>query len=144
MQYKIYTDGSYNYKTNECSFGYIVIDKFDKIKYQYRHTQKESTGLRNVYAELKAIMYAVKFARQKKIKAEIYTDFEGALKVLNSSNMKFNRKYKCFVNSYKDLMFKSAKFYSLHRIKSKDGYNYFIDNVLKYQTGESGKIMKLA
>ena len=71
--YSVYTDGSYNFKTNNYAYAYIFV-KDDNIKYSYVYKRFDNTRLRNIAAELKAVMLAVKMARQLRIKANIYYD----------------------------------------------------------------------
>jgi ribonuclease HI len=142
---KIYTDGSYNPITKECRYGYIVIDKDNNIIYQYVNKRKENTGLGNTYAELKAVMMAIKFISKKKGEAQIYSDYK-VENIIYTNKDKYKTKHDSFLHGFKTFMRHTNKYYKLNYVKghSDDIFNKYIDKLLKRQTENFGIIIKVS
>jgi len=144
--YNVYTDGSYMPESKKCYYGYIFVDKkTNLIEYKYVNHDTENTGLGCLYSELKAIIYAIKLAKQLNIKINIFTDCENALYFnLINKKQKYINKYSGFINYFIEFLNKNKKHYALNWVKghSSDEYNNYIDKMLKKYNEEYGKIIK--
>lgn len=126
---EFYVDGSY--KDNRVCYGFIFI-KNGRIKNKYYHVVEDNLGLTSCYAELKAVMSAVKMAKQMGIKAKIFYDFSGSMDIIKSDNASHNSKYSSFLMTYKQFMVKNRGHYELIKVKahSKDQFNLYIDKIV--------------
>lgn len=113
-----YTDGSYDVNTKKCSYGYIIFNNRGEAKYKYSHMIQDNTGLHNVMGELKAVMMAVKMARQLRVKMDIYYDFTGVESLLLLKKTYKDRKHSSFINSYIQFMQENRFYYTLKYINS--------------------------
>jgi ribonuclease HI len=140
---EVYTDGSYNPLTNKCTYGYIFVDN-DIIRYQYKNTNNDGIGLRNEYAELKAIILAIKKAKRLNIKITLYTDYLSASDILAKDKMRYSNTYNGFRKRFKDFMGIHKELYELRYIKghSNNKYNNFVDKLCKHEG--NGRIEELA
>jgi len=145
-QYNVYTDGSYIPETKLCSYGYIFVDNEEKIKYQYKMSSIDNTGLKSMYAEMKAIMYAVKLGRKMKVIMKIYTDCQTIINILNKGNTKkYLSKYSSFISEFVKFMKKHKNNYLIEWVKghSKNVYNNYIDKILRNSDLELGVLKKV-
>jgi len=145
-QYNVYTDGSYIPETKQCSYGYIFVDNDEKIKYQYKMFAIDNTGLKSMYAEMKAIMYAVKTGSRMKVLMKIYTDCKTIINILNSKGKKkYSSKYSSFIYEFIKFMEKYKNNYLIEWVRghSKNIYNNYIDKILKNNDIKPGVLKKV-
>lgn len=143
----IYTDGSY--KDNKICYGFIAV-KNGNIINKYYHIKEDYTGLNNVVAELKAVMLAVKFARQKNEKVNIFTDLKACIDFLQIEKPKYSIEYSSFINNYKIFMKNNSQYYNLIKVKghSTNKYNkeihYLVYGAINGKSSlESGKLERI-
>ena len=112
-QYCAYTDCSYDIATGKCSYGYIIYNDLGELKCNYNSIETDTTGLANVYGELKAVMAAVEIGLQLGEKIQIYFDFNGVKYFLKNAKKKPNRIHHPFLKSYVSFMNINREHYEL-------------------------------
>lgn len=77
----IYVDGSYHIDTKEFSYGMVVLNKGQVLRYNQKYTDPELATMRNVAGEIKGAEAAMRYALEHQIEAiAIYHDYEGIAK----------------------------------------------------------------
>lgn len=133
---KAYVDGSYNEKTNEYSFGVVLLHEGKEIYFKKSFPEDELSSMRNVAGEIKGAGFIVLYCLNRGIKKlVIYHDYEGISKWYQNewkANLYGTKKYQEFANSVSndiDVSFVKVKGHS------NDHYNDLADKLAKEALG---------
>ena len=78
---KAYVDGSYNEKTNEYSFGVVLLHEGKEIHFKKSFPPDELSSMRNVAGEIKGAGFIIMYCLNRGIKKlAVYHDYEGISK----------------------------------------------------------------
>lgn len=128
-----YIDGSYSESKKLFSYaGIVFLENGKKIKFSYADSDSTLIGFRNVAGEIKAAMYVIDLALEKKAKSiDIYYDYSGienwAKKIWKANNF-FTKSYVDYIEDVKlkiDIHFKKVKSHSGNK------YNEEVDLLAK-------------
>lgn len=129
---EIYVDGSYNSKTNEFSYGMIVLRDGKEFKFAQKFSDKELATMNNVAGEIKGAEAAMRYAVENSLyNIIIYHDYEGIAKWCLGewkTNKKGTKAYKAYYDSIKDKV--SIKFIKVTG-HSNNKYNDIADELAK-------------
>lgn len=101
-----YVDGSYNSETNEFSYGMVILQNGEELKFAEKYEDKELATMHNVAGEIKGAEAAMKYAVDKGLtNITIYHDYEGIAKWCLGewkTNKDGTKAYKEYYESIKD------------------------------------------
>lgn len=131
-----YVDGSYNKKTNEFSYGMIVLRDGQEYRFCEKFDDKELALMHNVAGEIKGAEAAMRYAVEQSLTGiTIYHDYAGISKWCLGewkTNKDGTKAYKAFYDSIKDQV-------DIHFVKvaghSNDKYNDIADELAKQALG---------
>ena len=133
---KAYVDGSYNEKTNEYSFGVVLLHEGKEIHFKKSFPPDELSSMRNVAGEIKGAGFIIMYCLNRGIKKlAVYHDYEGISKWYQNewkANLYGTKKYQEFANSVADdidVTFVKVKGHS------NDHYNDLADKLAKEAVG---------
>ena len=133
---KAYVDGSFNEKTNEYSFGVVLLHEGQEIHFKKSFPQDELSSMRNVAGEIKGagfiILYCLNIGIKKLV---VYHDYEGVSKWYQNewkANLYGTKKYQEFANQVCDEIDVSFVKVKGH---SNDHYNDLADRLAKDALG---------
>lgn len=133
---KAYVDGSYNEKTNEYSFGVVLLHEGKEMYFKKSFPEDELSSMRNVAGEIKGAGFIVMYCLNRGIKKlVIYHDYEGISKWYQNewkANLYGTKKYQEFANTVSsdiDVSFVKVKGHS------NDHYNDLADKLAKEALG---------
>lgn len=133
---EFYIDGSYNVKTNEYSFGGVLLLNGCCYSFKKKYSADEFSQFRNVSGEIKGSAYVINYAINKGYKEiNLYYDYQGIenwyIGKWNANN-ELTIKYKEFANDAKNKI--KVNF---HKIKSHTNnlYNDMADRLAKEALG---------
>lgn len=140
--YKLYTDGSSDYKLGEYSSAFIILDNEDNVVYyDYFKGNKESfIKYNNVSGEVMACLYGMKSCVDLGIPSVVvHYDYIGLEKWFNGSWMARNPLSQVYIQSMRGLMLKCDP--NFHKVKGHDGYLYneLCDYLAKHALGKKYK-----
>ena len=103
-----YVDGSYNSRTNEFSYGMIVLQNGEELKFAEKYNDKELASMHNVAGEIKGAEAAMRYAVENSLeRIIIYHDYEGISKWCLGewkANKEATRAYKEYYDNVKKLV----------------------------------------
>ncbi len=131
-----YVDGSYNATTKEFSYGMVILDGREELKFSKKVDMPQLASMRNVAGEIKGSEAAMQYAFDNGYsKITIYYDYEGIEKWclgLWKTNKEGTREYKAFYD-------KISKKVEVNFVKvkghSNDHYNDMVDELAKQAIG---------
>lgn len=131
-----YVDGSYNPETNEFSYGMIILQNGEELKYAEKYDNQELAFMHNVAGEIKGAEAAIRYAVQNSLESIIiYHDYEGIAKWCLGewkANKKGTKAYKEYYDSVKDQVAISFVKVAGH---SNNKYNDIADELAKQALG---------
>ena len=133
---KAYVDGSFNEKTNEYSFGVVLLHEGQEIHFKKSFPQDELSSMRNVAGEIKGAGFIILYCLNRGIKKlVVYHDYEGISKWYQNewkANLYGTKKYQEFANQVCDEIDVSFVKVKGH---SNDHYNDLADRLAKDALG---------
>ena len=133
---KAYVDGSFNEKTNEYSFGVVLLHEGQEIHFKKSFPQDELSSMRNVAGEIKGAGFIILYCLNRGIKkVVVYHDYEGVSKWYQNewkANLYGTKKYQEFANQVCDEIDVSFVKVKGH---SNDHYNDLADRLAKDALG---------
>lgn len=133
---KAYVDGSYNSGTNEFSYGMIVLQNGEELKFAEKYDDKELAVMHNVAGEIKGAEAAMRYAVENSLESIIiYHDYEGIAKWCLGewkANKEGTKAYKEYYESIKDKVSISFIKVTGH---SNNKYNDIADELAKQALG---------
>ena len=142
-----YVDGSYNSRTNEYSYGMIILRNGEELKYAEKYADKEMASMHNVAGEIKGAEAAMRYAVENSLKEIIiYHDYEGISKWCLGewkANKEETKAYKGYYDSVKnkvDITFVKVAGHSNNK------YNDIADELAKQALGiiEAKHVIKMS
>lgn len=142
-----YVDGSYNSRTNEYSYGMIILRNGEELKYAEKYADKEMASMHNVAGEIKGAEAAMRYAVENSLKEIIiYHDYEGISKLCLGewkANKEETKAYKGYYDSVKnkvDITFVKVAGHSNNK------YNDIADELAKQVLGiiEAKHVIKMS
>lgn len=139
IQYKrptAYIDGSYNEKTQEYSFGAVLLIHNQELTFQKKYEPDEFSSSRNVAGEIKGAGFIIQYAIHHQLKElDLYYDYEGIEKWYTGAwkaNSLIAKKYVEFREKVKDEII-----VYFHKVKShtNNKYNDMVDALAKEALG---------
>lgn len=131
-----YVDGSFNVKTNEFSYGVVLLVDEEEKYFNDSFSDEELASMRNVAGEIFGARFAMEYAVANDYKdIEIYFDYEGIEKWavgLWKTNKNGTVEYKKYYDSIKDIL--NVKFIKV-KGHSGDKYNDLADRLAKDAIG---------
>ena len=131
-----YVDGSYNSRTNEFSYGMIVLQNGEELKFAEKYNDKELASMHNVAGEIKGAEAAMRYAVENSLeRIIIYHDYEGISKWCLGewkANKEATRAYKEYYDNVKKLVDISFVKVAGH---SNNKYNDIADELAKQALG---------
>ncbi len=133
---RAYVDGSFNVKTNEYSFGAVLLIDGQEIHFKKKFDDEEYAAMRNVSGEIKGAAFIINYLINKGIKeVSVYYDYEGIEKWYTGkwkTNSEATRRYVEFA-------LKAKKQIKVNFVKvkshSNDKYNDLADRLAKDALG---------
>ena len=129
---KAYVDGSFNEKTNEYSFGVVLLIDGKEMHFKKNFASDELSTMRNVAGEIKGAGFIILYCLNRGInKLVIYHDYEGISKWYQNewkANLYGTKKYQEFANEVCDKIDVSFVKVKGH---SNDHYNDLADKLAK-------------
>lgn len=126
MNYKIYSDGSYNIQKKVASWAFLVILNNQVIHKNKGILDGEINSMRNVAGELRAITEAIEYCKHKKIIADFYVDFVGVkawcADIWGDKPWRANN---CHTQQYRDFIFKNKQYIKSINLVEAHGTDYF-------------------
>ena len=133
---KAYVDGSFNEKTNEYSFGAVLLINGFEYHFKKSFPPDELSSMRNVAGEIKGAGFIIQYCLNHGIaKLELYHDYEGIAKWYQNewkANLFGTKKYQEFANKVKNDI--DVKFIKV-KSHSNDKYNDLADQLAKEALG---------
>lgn len=142
-----YVDGSYNSRTNEFSYGMIILRNGEELKYAEKYADKEMASMHNVAGEIKGAEAAMRYAVENSLKEIIiYHDYEGIAKwclgewKANKEGTKAYKEYYDSVKNKVDITFVKVAGHSNNK------YNDIADELAKQVLGiiEAKHVIKIS
>lgn len=131
-----YVDGSYNSETNEFSYGMIILQNGEELKFAEKYDNKELALMHNVAGEIKGAEAAIRYAVENSLESIIiYHDYEGIAKWCLGewkANKEGTKAYKEYYESVKDKVSISFVKVTGH---SNNKYNDIADELAKQALG---------
>ncbi|MEY8392381.1 ribonuclease H family protein [Lachnospiraceae bacterium 45-W7] len=135
-----YVDGSYNSETNEFSYGMIILQNGEELKFAEKYDDKELAAMHNVAGEIKGAEAAMRYAVENSLAGIIiYHDYEGIAKWCLGewkANKEGTKAYKEYYESVKDKVSISFIKVTGH---SNNKYNDIADELAKQALGIVGE-----
>ena len=133
-----YVDGSYNVANNQFSYGMVLLDGEQELKFQQFFIDKELASMRNVAGEIKGAESAMRYAVEQGFhKLYIYHDYEGIAKWCLGewkTNKEGTKAYKAYFDSIRDKLQVEFVKVAAH---TGDKYNEMADKLAKEVLGIS-------
>lgn len=131
-----YIDGSFNVKTNEYSFGAVLLTPTKEYKFKKKYESDEYSKYRNVAGEVKGAGFIIQYAINHDIKElDVYYDYEG-IRSWYVGDWKANTP---LTQTYRKFASESANLITVNFIKvkshSNDKYNDIADQLAKDALG---------
>ena len=133
-----YVDGSYNVANNQFSYGIVLLDGEQELKFQQFFIDEELASMRNVAGEIKGAEAAMRYAVEQGFhKLYIYHDYEGIAKWCQGewkTNKEGTKAYKAYFDSIRDKLQVVFVKVAAH---TGDKYNEMADKLAKEALGIS-------
>lgn len=133
-----YVDGSYNVENNQFSYGMVLLDGEQELKFQQFFIDEELASMRNVAGEIKGAEAAMRYAVEQGFgKLYIYHDYEGIAKWCQGAwktNKEGTKAYKAYFDSIQDKLQVVFVKVAAH---TGDKYNEMADKLAKEALGIS-------
>ncbi len=133
-----YVDGSYNVANNQFSYGMVLLDGEQELKFQQFFIDEELASMRNVAGEIKGAEAAMRYAVEQGFhKLYIYHDYEGIAKWCQGewkTNKEGTKAYKAYFDSIWDKLQVEFVKVAAH---TGDKYNEMADKLAKEALGIS-------
>ena len=133
-----YVDGSYNVENNQFSYGMVLLDGEQELKFQQFFIDEELASMRNVAGEIKGAEAAMRYAVEQGFgKLYIYHDYEGIAKWCQGAwktNKEGTKAYKAYFDSIRDKLQVVFVKVAAH---TGDKYNEMADKLAKEALGIS-------
>lgn len=133
-----YVDGSYNVANNQFSYGMVLLDGEQELKFQQFFIDEELASMRNVAGEIKGAEAAMRYAVEQGFqKLYIYHDYEGIAKWCLGewkTNKEGTKAYKAYFDSIRDKLQVVFVKVAAH---TGDKYNEMADKLAKEALGIS-------
>lgn len=133
-----YVDGSYNVENNQFSYGMVLLDGEQELKFQQFFINEELASMRNVAGEIKGAEAAMRYAVEQGFgKLYIYHDYEGIAKWCLGewkTNKEGTKAYKAYFDSIRDKLQVEFVKVAAH---TGDKYNEMADKLAKEALGIS-------
>ena len=133
---KAYVDGSFNEKTNEYSFGVVLLINGQEMHFKKNFPADELSSMRNVAGEIKGAGFIILYCLNRGInKLAVYHDYEGISKWYQNewkANLYGTKKYQEFANEVCDKI--DVTFIKV-KGHSNDHYNDLADKLAKEALG---------
>ena len=133
-----YVDGSYNVANNQFSYGIVLLDGEQELKFQQFFIDEELASMRNVAGEIKGAEAAMRYAVEQGFqKLYIYHDYEGIAKWCQGAwktNKEGTKAYKAYFDSIRDKLQVVFVKVAAH---TGDKYNEMADKLAKEALGIS-------
>lgn len=133
-----YVDGSYNVANNQFSYGMVLLDGEQELKFQQFFIDEELASMRNVAGEIKGAEAAMRYAVEQGFhKLYIYHDYEGIAKWCQGewkTNKEGTKAYKAYFDSIRDKLQVVFVKVAAH---TGDKYNEMADKLAKEALGIS-------
>ena len=133
-----YVDGSYNVANNQFSYGMVLLDGEQELKFQQFFIDEELASMRNVAGEIKGAEAAMRYAVEQGFhKLYIYHDYEGIAKWCQGewkTNKEGTKAYKAYFDSIRDKLQVQFVKVAAH---TGDKYNEMADKLAKEALGIS-------
>lgn len=133
-----YVDGSYNVENNQFSYGMVLLDGEQELKFQQFFIDEELASMRNVAGEVKGAEAAMRYAVEQGFgKLYIYHDYEGIAKWCQGAwktNKEGTKAYKAYFDSIRDKLQVVFVKVAAH---TGDKYNEMADKLAKEALGIS-------
>ena len=140
LSVEAYVDGSYNPETNEFSYGMIILQNGEELKFAEKYDNKELAVMHNVAGEIKGAEAAIRYAVVNSLESIIiYHDYEGIAKWCLGewkTNKEGTKAYKEYYESVKDKVSISFVKVTGH---SNNKYNDIADELAKQALGITDK-----
>ncbi len=131
-----YVDGSYNVANNQFSYGMVLLDGEQELKFQQFFIDEELASMRNVAGEIKGAEAAMRYAVEQGFhKLYIYHDYEGIAKWCQGewkTNKEGTKAYKAYFDSIRDKLQVVFVKVAAH---TGDKYNEIADKLAKEALG---------
>ena len=131
-----YVDGSYNVANNQFSYGIVLLDGEQELKFQQFFIDEELASMRNVAGEIKGAEAAMRYAVEQGFqKLYIYHDYEGIAKWCLGewkTNKEGTKAYKAYFDSIRDKLQVVFVKVAAH---TGDKYNEMADKLAKEALG---------
>ena len=131
-----YVDGSYNVANNQFSYGMVLLDGEQELKFQQFFIDEELASMRNVAGEIKGAEAAMRYAVEQGFhKLYIYHDYEGIAKWCQGAwktNKEGTKAYKAYFDSIRDKLQVVFVKVAAH---TGDKYNEMADKLAKEALG---------
>ena len=131
-----YVDGSYNVENNQFSYGMVLLDGEQELKFQQFFIDEELASMRNVAGEIKGAEAAMRYAVEQGFhKLYIYHDYEGIAKWCQGAwktNKEGTKAYKAYFDSIRDKLQVVFVKVAAH---TGDKYNEIADKLAKEALG---------
>ena len=131
-----YVDGSYNVANNQFSYGMVLLDGEQELKFQQFFIDEELASMRNVAGEIKGAEAAMRYAVEQGFhKLYIYHDYEGIAKWCQGewkTNKEGTKAYKAYFDSIRDKLQVVFVKVAAH---NGDKYNEMADKLAKEALG---------
>ena len=131
-----YVDGSYNVANNQFSYGMVLLDGEQELKFQQFFIDEELAYMRNVAGEIKGAEAAMRYAVEQGFhKLYIYHDYEGIAKWCQGewkTNKEGTKAYKAYFDSIRDKLQVVFVKVAAH---TGDKYNEMADKLAKEALG---------
>lgn len=131
-----YVDGSYNVENNQFSYGMVLLDGEQELKFQQFFIDEELASMRNVAGEIKGAEAAMRYAVEQGFgKLYIYHDYEGIAKWCQGAwktNKEGTKAYKAYFDSIRDKLQVVFVKVAAH---TGDKYNEMADKLAKEALG---------
>lgn len=133
-----YVDGSHNVANNQFSYGMVLLDGEQELKFQQFFIDEELASMRNVAGEIKGAEAAMRYAVEQGFqKLYIYHDYEGIAKWCLGewkTNKEGTKAYKAYFDSIRDKLQVVFVKVAAH---TGDKYNEMADKLAKEALGIS-------
>ncbi|MBR2038398.1 MAG: ribonuclease H family protein [Lachnospiraceae bacterium] len=131
-----YVDGSYYVENNQFSYGMVLLDGEQELKFQQFFIDEELASMRNVAGEVKGAEAAMRYAVEQGFhKLYIYHDYEGIAKWCQGewkTNKEGTKAYKAYFDSIRDKLQVVFVKVAAH---TGDKYNEMADKLAKEALG---------
>ncbi len=131
-----YVDGSYNVKTNEFSYGMVLLLNDREIYFAEKFCDRELAEMNNVAGEIKGAEAAMQYCLENNIQSiTIYHDYEGVAKWCNGDWQAKKEGTIAYMKFYQETSSKVRIIFKKVKAHSGDKYNELADNLAKKALG---------